>query len=115
VCNDGNPCTDNYCLEGNQTIPGDCNFTFFGNYTCANCFNPNIPGCVPGGLGPGQIVGIAVGAAAAAAIAITVAAWGRSGGAPAPGAAGAGQTPVANTSPIYRDPVNAGVMPEGLN
>merc|ERR1711991_452425 len=50
VCNDGNPCTDNYCLEGNQTIPGDCNFTFFGNYTCANCFNPNIPGCVPGGL-----------------------------------------------------------------
>ena len=82
---------------------------------CANCFNDAIPGCSGGGLGPGQIVGITVGAATAAAIAMAVAAYARKSGGAAAGSSGAGQTPVANTSPIYRDPVNAGVMPEGIN
>lgn len=85
----------------------------FDNVNCTYTFNATLPGCafVPGGLTGGQIAGIVIGAVAAAAIAALLAAWARRKPSAAPGSTSAATTPLATTSPLYADPVNAGVMP----
>jgi len=103
VCNDQNNCTDDTCME---TIDGGVNCTFTYNSSLPGC--ENLPG---GGLSGGAIAGIAIAAVAAVAIAALIAFWARKNPNAGAGTASAATTAAAQTSPLYSDPVNAGVMP----
>jgi hypothetical protein len=102
VCNDNNNCTDDSCV-----------LDLF-NSSVANCsyvFNATLCPAAVGGLEAGQIAGIVIGAVAAAAIAAAIAAWARRKPSVAPASSTTTTTPLATASPLYSEPINAGVMP----
>jgi hypothetical protein len=101
-CNDFNNCTDDVCTFD----PFNVSIT-----NCSNVFNATLCPAIAGGLEAGQIAGIVIGAVAAAAIAALLAAWARNNPNASPSSVGATTTPLATASPLYAEPVNAGVMP----